>query len=59
MEKKILPIGRQSFRRLREDNCIYVDQTKHVYGLCRDGGAYFLSRPHSPPFVRAKRARAK
>jgi Predicted AAA-ATPase/PD-(D/E)XK nuclease superfamily len=45
MEKKILPISRQSFRKLREDNCIYVDKTRHIYDLCRDGGMYFLSRP--------------
>ena len=45
MEKKILPISRQSFRKLREENCIYVDKTRHIYDLCRDGGMYFLSRP--------------
>jgi hypothetical protein len=45
MEKKILPLSRQSFRKLREDNCIYVDKTQHIYNLCRDGGMYFLSRP--------------
>jgi Predicted AAA-ATPase/PD-(D/E)XK nuclease superfamily len=45
MEKKILPISRQSFRKLREDNCIYVDKTRHIYDLCRHGGMYFLSRP--------------
>jgi Predicted AAA-ATPase/PD-(D/E)XK nuclease superfamily len=45
MEKKILPLSRQSFRKLREDNCIYVDKTQHIYSLCRDGGMYFLSRP--------------
>ena len=45
MEKKILPISRQSFRKLREDNCIYVDKTQYVHELCRQGGMYFLSRP--------------
>jgi Predicted AAA-ATPase len=45
MEKKILPISRQSFRKLREDNCIYVDKTQHIYNLSHDGGMYFLSRP--------------
>jgi hypothetical protein len=45
MEKKILPIGRQSFRDLREDNCIYVDKTQHIYNLCTQGKMYFLSRP--------------
>jgi hypothetical protein len=45
MEKKILPIGRQSFRSLREDNCIYVDKTQHIYNLCTQCKVYFLSRP--------------
>jgi Predicted AAA-ATPase/PD-(D/E)XK nuclease superfamily len=45
MKKKILPLSRQSFRKLRTDNCIYVDKTQHIYNLCCDGGMYFLSRP--------------
>ena len=45
MKRKILPVGRQSFRRLRELNCIYVDKTKDIYNLCYNGGMYFLSRP--------------
>jgi Predicted AAA-ATPase/PD-(D/E)XK nuclease superfamily len=45
MEKKLLPIGRQDFRTLREDNCIYVDKTQHIYDLCTQGKMYFLSRP--------------
>jgi Predicted AAA-ATPase/PD-(D/E)XK nuclease superfamily len=45
MEKKILPIGRQSFRDMREANCIYVDKTQHIYNLCMEGKMYFLSRP--------------
>ncbi len=45
MKKKILPIGRQSFRDLREDNCVYVDKTEHIYKLCTEGKMYFLSRP--------------
>ena len=45
MEKKLLPLSRQSFRKLREDNCIYVDKTQHIYELCRQGGMFFLSRP--------------
>jgi hypothetical protein len=45
MEKKLLPLGRQSFRELREDNCIYVDKTQHIYRLCTVGKQYFLSRP--------------
>ena len=45
MKKKILPTSRQSFRDLREDNCIYVDKTQHIYDLCTEGKMYFLSRP--------------
>ncbi len=45
MKKKILPIGRQSFRKLIEDGCIYVDKTQHIHSLCDRGGMYFLSRP--------------
>ncbi len=45
MKRKILPIGRQSFRDLREGNCIYVDKTQHIYNLCAEGKMYFLSRP--------------
>ena len=45
MKKKILPLSRQSFRKLREDNCIYVDKTQHIYNLCTEGGMYFLPRP--------------
>lgn len=45
MKRKILPLGRQSFRTLREDNCVYVDKTQHIYNLCMEGKMYFLSRP--------------
>ena len=45
MKRQILPISRQSFRDLREDNCIYVDKTQHIYNLCTQGKMYFLSRP--------------
>jgi hypothetical protein len=45
MERKILPLGYQHFRDLREDNCIYVDKTQHIYRLCTLGKQYFLSRP--------------
>ena len=45
MEKKLLPIGRQTLKGLIENNCIYVDKTEHVYRLVTEGGYYFLSRP--------------
>ena len=45
MARQILSTGKQSFRRLREDNCIYVDKTELIYNICKQGSAYFLSRP--------------
>ena len=35
-EHRILPISVQSFEKLREANCIYVDKTKYVYRLSHD-----------------------
>ena len=45
MDKRILPIGIQSFRDLRERNCYYVDKTGYALRLIREGKHYFLSRP--------------
>ena len=45
MEKRVLPIGIQSFRDLRERNCYYVDKTGYALRLIREGKYYFLSRP--------------
>jgi hypothetical protein len=45
MAKQILSTGIQDFRRLRGDNCIYVDKTQLLYNLCTQGSMYFLSRP--------------
>lgn len=43
---KKLPIGIQSFEKLRNDDFVYVDKTRMVYGLAHSGGNYFfLSRP--------------
>ncbi len=42
---KKLPIGIQSFSKLREENCVYVDKTEHIYRLICGGNYYFLSRP--------------
>ncbi|MDR2928804.1 MAG: ATP-binding protein [Cytophagaceae bacterium] len=43
---KQLPIGIQSFRKLRENGCVYVDKTHHILDLMSSGGnVYFLSRP--------------
>ncbi|MDR0688253.1 MAG: ATP-binding protein [Prevotellaceae bacterium] len=42
---KNLPIGIQSFEKLRESGFLYVDKTKEIYEMIGNGGAYFLSRP--------------
>ena len=43
---KKLPIGISDFKKLREENFIYVDKTKYIYKLIQEGGNYyFLSRP--------------
>lgn len=44
--KKRLPIGIQSFEKLREGGYVYVDKTRFVYDLAHGGGSYFfLARP--------------
>ncbi|MFN3622399.1 MAG: AAA family ATPase, partial [Nitrososphaerales archaeon] len=43
--KKRLPIGIQSFEKLRTENCYYVDKTYFVKKLVDEGWLYFLSRP--------------
>ena len=45
MTRRQLPIGIQSFRRIREQNCYYVDKTPHIRRLVGMGDFYFLSRP--------------
>ncbi len=40
-----LPIGIQSFEKLREEDFLYVDKTEYVYKLAHSGIPYFLSRP--------------
>ena len=40
-----LPIGIQSFEKLREEGFLYVDKTEYVYRLAHSGIPYFLSRP--------------
>ncbi len=42
---KALPIGIQSFERLRENNYLYVDKTEKILDLITKGERYFLSRP--------------
>ena len=40
-----LPIGVQSFEKMRQGGYLYVDKTRYVYQLVHDAGQYFLSRP--------------
>ena len=41
-----LPIGVQSFTKLRETDCLYVDKTDFVYAITHSGTtSYFLARP--------------
>jgi hypothetical protein len=42
---KLLPIGVQTFKKMRENDYVYIDKTEHVYNLVRTEGVYFLSRP--------------
>ena len=42
---KKLPIGIQTFRKIIEENCTYVDKTGIAYNLINNGSYYFLSRP--------------
>ncbi|MCL2466512.1 MAG: AAA family ATPase [Micrococcales bacterium] len=43
--RKRLPIGIQSFRKIREDGCYYVDKTGYAAQMVAEGKTYFLSRP--------------
>ncbi len=42
---KLLPLGIQDFRTIREENCYYVDKTPLIHQLVASGRHYFLSRP--------------
>ena len=43
--KQRLPIGIQSFEKLREDHLLYVDKTAVIHRLIEAGNYFFLSRP--------------
>ena len=45
MVRRRLPIGMQTFRKLREQDCYYVDKTAYLDRLLHEGTHYFLSRP--------------
>jgi len=40
-----LPIGVQTFKKMREGDYVYVDKTRYAYELAAQEGYYFLSRP--------------
>ena len=40
-----LPIGIQSFEKLRRNDYLYIDKTAFVWNLIRSSNPYFLSRP--------------
>ena len=42
---KVLPIGVQSFEKLRNEGSLYVDKTKEILRLITSGYIFFLSRP--------------
>ena len=43
--KRKLPLGIQTFRKIREQGCYYVDKTAYARRLVEEGDHYFLSRP--------------
>ena len=45
MTRRKLPIGIQTFARIRDEGYYYVDKTPLIARLAEGGGAYFLSRP--------------
>jgi hypothetical protein len=42
---KKLPLGRQDFSEIINEDLLYVDKTDRVYNLIEQGKLYFLSRP--------------
>ncbi|MFZ4617181.1 MAG: ATP-binding protein [Rectinemataceae bacterium] len=45
MQSEKLPIGIQSFEKLRTGEFIYIDKTSFIARMASQGGAFFLSRP--------------
>ncbi|MDR1461768.1 MAG: ATP-binding protein [Azoarcus sp.] len=45
MTRKKLPIGIQSFAKIREGDYYYIDKTPYALRLIEEGKCYFLSRP--------------
>ena len=40
-----LPVGDSSFERIRQDDLLYVDKTRHIHRLLEEGRFYFMARP--------------
>ena len=45
MELKRLPVGIQTYEKLVDNNCLYVDKTQFIYKMIKLGNYVFLSRP--------------
>ncbi len=44
-EQRNLPVGIQSFEKIRENNNLYIDKTEYIYRMVHTNVPYFLSRP--------------
>lgn len=40
-----LPVGIQNFKKIREENFLYIDKTADIFKLANSSSIYFLSRP--------------
>ena len=45
MKRRKLPIGIQTFAKMREEDHYYVDKTPHIFKMIESGSYYFLARP--------------
>ena len=46
MERKLYPIGIQTFERIRKEDRLYIDKTEYVYHMTHTDSTYiFLGRP--------------
>ena len=45
MKRRKLPIGIQTFAKMREEDHYYVDKTPHILRMIDSGAYYFLARP--------------
>ena len=45
MKLKRLPVGIQTYEKLVNNNCLYVDKTEYIYKMINHGSYIFLSRP--------------